>query len=184
MATTPHAYALTDLDTVKEALGIVTATDDNLLTRLINAVTDYAERHCGRRFKDTTYTDELYSGDGDYELILKQCPLTDTQAVIVKIDDVVVDAADYYTIKPEGVLHKNSGWATGIQNIKVTYSAGFAATPSDIEQACIELVGLIYKRAKNAELRSETIGSYAVTYADVKASPFAMDILNFYRKDI
>jgi len=183
MPTTPHTYALTDLTTVKEALGIVVATDDNLLTRLINSVTDYIENTCGRRFADTTYTDELYSGDADFELILKQYPLTATQAVSVKVADVLLAAADYYTIQPEGVLHKNSGWTRGIQNIKVTYSAGFAVIPSDLEQACIELVGLTYKRGKNAELRSETIGSYAVTYADIKASPVVAQTLELYKKE-
>jgi hypothetical protein len=53
---------------------------DSLLSTLITAVSDAVEKYCKRRFISTTY-DELYSGDGDRRLMLRQYPLQQVNSV-------------------------------------------------------------------------------------------------------
>ncbi len=75
----PHA--LTTATRVKERLSIpvLTTTWDNLLERLINGATDFIERMSGgRRYKETTYTSEVFSGgDGLQKMVtLNNFPVT------------------------------------------------------------------------------------------------------------
>lgn len=52
---------------------------DNLLIRMINQMTDWIERECGkRRFLQTLYNNEVYSAYGANQryLVTKQCPIT------------------------------------------------------------------------------------------------------------
>lgn len=82
-------YALTTLQRVKDRLSISTNNDnDALLTRLINSVTDYIERECGKsglekypndgHFVQKTYTNEVYSVHGSKQnrLVLRNAPVT------------------------------------------------------------------------------------------------------------
>ncbi len=179
-----YSYALASLAAVKDALGITSSDDDNLLTRQINAVTDYIESYCGRRFKDTTYTDEYYDGDGETDLILKQFPITDTAEISITFvsDDVetAVDNDDLEFYNDEGMIYYPR-WPRGRKNIKITYSAGYATIPADLAQACIELVATIHNRRKTGGAKSESIGDYSITYGDLEASPLAQKVIDFYR---
>ena len=62
-------YALVSLEDVKSFLGITTTTHDTLLTMIINMVTEQIETRCDRRFDDTEYEDQVYSGIGVKTLI-------------------------------------------------------------------------------------------------------------------
>lgn len=78
-------YALTTLQRIKDRLFDVNTTGtqptqfDNVLTRMINGVTDWVERECnGRRFVLTRYTNEIYSASTAKmkRLVLRQAPVT------------------------------------------------------------------------------------------------------------
>ena len=62
-----------------QALGGVSNVD-SLLGTLITAISDAVEKYCRRRFVSTTY-DELYSGDGDRRLLLRQYPIQQVNSV-------------------------------------------------------------------------------------------------------
>jgi hypothetical protein len=53
---------------------------DSLLSTLITAASDAVEKWCRRDFISTSY-DELYSGNGDRKLMLRQYPLISVQSV-------------------------------------------------------------------------------------------------------
>lgn len=60
-----------------------------------------------------------------------------------------------------------SGW---IRNLLVHYNAGFETIPDDLAQICNEMVAQAYRsRSVNRALKSETIGDYSYTLADVDA---------------
>lgn len=74
-------YALTSPQRVKDILfdtNSQTANYDDVLRRDINAVTDYIEGQCARRFVQTLYTNEVFSGVSykQRRLILRQFPIT------------------------------------------------------------------------------------------------------------
>ncbi len=76
--------AAKDLITLARAkqsnLLIVDSTQDALLQALITACSDAVEKYCRRRFLTHAY-DELYSGNGDRRLLLRQYPLQSVQSV-------------------------------------------------------------------------------------------------------
>jgi hypothetical protein len=53
---------------------------DALLQTLLTAASDAIEKYCRRDFLSTSY-DELYSGNGDRKLMLRQYPLVSVQSV-------------------------------------------------------------------------------------------------------
>src|SRR3990167_3667695 len=81
---TLQAYALTDSDRVKSRLGITGTAFDTVITIIIAGVTDLIEGECGGiRFKETTYTNEVYSiyGANQKFIQLKQAPVGTVTAV-------------------------------------------------------------------------------------------------------
>jgi len=177
MAESLVSYALISLADVKEGLGITDSSQDNLLTRYINQATDMIERFCnGRRFKQTTYTDEEYSGSETQYLDLKNYPVssitklerrTSSDYSVSDFDDI--DTSDYILNQANendyGQIYYPAGFLNGIRNYRVTYVAGYSAIPNDLEEACGKLVSYLLKTAnKNEGIKSETLGRYSVTY--------------------
>ncbi|HWG41748.1 MAG TPA: hypothetical protein VN688_03110 [Gemmataceae bacterium] len=76
--------AAKDLITSGRALQNIQAITDNsqnaLLATLITAYSDAIEKYCRRRFVSTVY-DELYNGNGDRRLLLREYPLQSVQSV-------------------------------------------------------------------------------------------------------
>src|SRR6516225_1187655 len=67
---------------------------DSLLSTLITSVSDAIQKWCRRDFVSTSY-DELYSGNGDRKLLLRQYPIISVQSVryqpvtVIKITNTV-----------------------------------------------------------------------------------------------
>jgi hypothetical protein len=141
------SYALTTLDRVKLAIGETTNTNDTLLEQFINRATDYFEARTGRRFAETTYTDELYDGKGD-KLFLREYPVTEllaanfsrrTGGTISSPTYTQVDADTYVKRLNAGFVQFLYGHAptvsnavvpdvasnTNVELFKVTYKAGY-----------------------------------------------------------
>ncbi|HEY7423032.1 MAG TPA: hypothetical protein VH682_02205 [Gemmataceae bacterium] len=55
-------------------------SNDALIATLITAYSDAIEKYCRRRFVSTSY-DELYDGNGDRRLLLRQYPIQSVQSV-------------------------------------------------------------------------------------------------------
>lgn len=71
-------YALTSVQRVKDLLGITDVDADAVLTRFINAASDFIQNTCnGRKFLQQTYTNEVYSASNTKQkyLVLRQCPV-------------------------------------------------------------------------------------------------------------
>jgi hypothetical protein len=57
-----------------------TSDENNTLGALVSACSAAIEKYCRRDFVQTTY-DELYSGNGDRRLFLRQFPIISIQSV-------------------------------------------------------------------------------------------------------
>lgn len=190
MAVTLLAYALTTLENVKESLSITASDDDDLLKRLINAATELIESETGRRFKKTDHEGELHDGEGQ-DLALTNYPILDsddseTDPVISHVYDSrgnsdVIDEDTYRYNKKIGNVFRSSGWPEGSDNISVDYTAGYETIPSDLEQACIELVSLTYNRRKSLGIKDESDGAYSISYADAQKSPQTQTVIELYK---
>jgi len=148
------SYSLTNLADVKESLGISSGdtSKDNLIIRNINKATRSIENYCGRRFKETTYTRELYYATQTDQLVLRQRPLTATTPIVFEIRDTGLNVTDWETIDSQlyfcdvGSPQGNAGvidllfFARGkAGRYAVTYSAGYSTIPEDLAEACVNL---------------------------------------------
>ena len=81
------------------------------------------------------------------------------------INDDRIDGDDYEV--NEDHIYYNGGFAEGHNNIRMTYYAGYAAIPGDIEAKCLELVKMGYE--KNKGVKTEKLGPYSITFFDSEA---------------
>lgn len=136
---------LTTLDKVKRFLNKdeTETTHDAVLQDLITAASAAVETYTARKFTQDSYT-ELYDGTGLPHLVLRQAPVASVTSV--KLDGQELPADDYAVYGQTGVLRRKTGyWPEGVQNIEVSYTAGYASVPPDVEQAAILLVAAWYK---------------------------------------
>lgn len=169
------SYALTNLADVKESLGIASAdtTKDNLITRKINQATRAIENYCGRRFLETTYTNEHYNATQIDQIILQQRPVTATTTFSLQIRDTLLNMDDWDTVDTNTYHVDNNPGLVDLlftavgkwMSYRVTYSAGYATIPEDLAEACVSLacyyvqnadgsdVGVLQKKEGQRELR-------------------------------
>ena len=185
-------YALVSLADVKEALGILDNSQDSYLTNLINRATDIIEKYCnGRRFKETTYTNETYDGNGSQFLNLKHYPISAITSLQWRSGDFSsnnwdsIDSSMYTYLDIEGEIYYTGVFSRGIRNYRVSYTAGYSTIPNDLQQACITLISYLKNQTKTSGMKSESLGEYSYTKDDdVQAtiSKLGLDeILNAYR---
>jgi hypothetical protein len=187
------SYALTTVTRQKEFLSITGTTYDTVLDRLIDSCTDWIESYCDRRFKQTTYTNELYRGRDAKILQLKNFPVNSSSTFTLERRDSTLNEGNYSAIGSElyvvdytsGIVRlvgaQDIGFSTmdSFRNIpgyyRVTYTAGYnydnAATflsttgAADLEYAVWKLVGAAFNQRKlSGNIESEKIGDYSVTY--------------------
>ena len=87
-----------------------------------------------------------------------------------------------YVFSPTQLAIRGYYFTRRVQNVVITYSAGFAETPPDIAQACIELVALRYRERTRIGEISKSVGSgETVTYAQKDMSLPITTLLQQYR---
>lgn len=181
---------LTTLATLKADLGITTTDDDTLLGLKIDQASAAIVSYCGREFAQETVVETL-PAYGGMNILLTRTPVTTITSITY--DSATVPAADYTLIEPTiGTVYNKSGWndtrasLTGISGIKssrsgeylytATYTGGYilpgmAGTrdlPHDIENACLQLAGMMYfNRKRDLGLKQESVSNvYSRTYSD------------------
>mgnify|MGYP001581667557 CR=1 FL=1 len=163
--------ALSQVADVKESLGIDNGvtTHDNMIIRLINAASDAIENYCNRTFASATYTNEEYDGTGANYLVLRQYPITSISSLDFLTSGYdspsweTIDS-DLYSFNADGRLYYKATFTRGFQNWRVTYVAGYSATPDDVAEACVAYVVYSYKKSKSAGIKSERLGEYSVEW--------------------
>lgn len=180
-------YALTTRARLMDFMGVssVTETQGNVLDRIIDSVTEYIENYCGFRFKKTTYTDEVYDGDGSGMLNLKNFPLVSGESFSLSYRNSVLNEGSYTAVSDNsfrvdnasGVVYGMGGYTftSGRGLYKATYTAGYDfdnattflsdTTAGAIEYACWKLCASAYNNRKQSQgVQSERLGDYAVSY--------------------
>lgn len=159
MAVTAAANALATVANVKYVAGIAqtdTTKDDRIQT-LINLLSGRIEDWCGRKFISQTFTDQVYDGQRDCDLFLKQYPIVSITAV--SVDGVALTAGEladeenFLAYAEEGYIWRSSGWFAKRRGIEITYVAGYATIPTGLQMACVEwAIILLEGRMKDAQV--------------------------------
>ncbi len=165
----PHA--LTTLSRIKSRLNIPTTNFDDLLTELINAATDYIESACGgRRFKETPYVYEIYSGGPDRRsyIVLRNYPVTVLASLEFRAGmqsnpnwtAFVLDTFELVEDGKLGLIRVYGGLPRGTNNIRASYTAGYKidftqegtanhTLPFDLSDLCERLTIRFFKKRES-----------------------------------
>ena len=178
---------LTTLATVRGYLPTIDPTDiqfDDLLTRLITAVSTQFTTDSGRVLASATAT-ETYSGLGGQRLTPKRWPITAVTSVYIDGELVperpAVGEAGW-VIDEETSLCFDGYWLTqGLQNVELTYTAGYTVIPADVEQACIKMVCLQFSDRNRIGQNSRAIAGDSVNYADAPVLAYWRSVVDAYR---
>lgn len=181
---------LTTLDDVKAWLktgqGAFPDTDDALLARLITGASRFIESWLGRQIALTDWQ-EVRDGTGGQRLAFANVPVS--TVLFLAIDGLAIPPASTdggwgagYVFTPTELALRGYVFTRRAQNVVVTYTAGYATTPPDIAQACIELICQRYKERTRIGGVSRAIGgSETVTYAQQDMSDDLRLLLSQYR---
>jgi hypothetical protein len=185
------SHALVSLQDTKTYLGTTSLSDDQIKL-YINVATDMIETATGRRFKQTTYTDQVFDGNGENEVLLPQYPvisftsLGKNGAHNNSADWEVVGAEDYWRSDDEGRLIGVNRFYKGVGNYRATYVAGYASIPYDLQFAAMKLVKLLEDDERAAGLVSERLGDHSVTFekgsASLEQDPMISKVISKYRR--
>lgn len=168
-------YALTDVASVKETLGISGSSQDNLIRRKINQATDLIESYCnlsyGHHFAQTTYTNEEYDGTGSDQLILKMRPVTsltsfqtrDSSENTNDWDDD--DTERYFLDEGAGVIDLLSNQNLNWNRYRVSYVAGYNPIPAALSEACVTLAAFWVDNATSGtNVKKKQEGARSIEY--------------------
>jgi len=163
---------MADLITVaeyKDAEGLRGEKDDDRLAVIVPQVSDLVKKYCGISFIDyySSSKTETFSIDDNYTttIIMSESPLVAVSAV----QERTSYSGDYKTLttgnyeyfvdtESDAVIRttKNgepSSWAKGVGAVKITYTAGYASTPKDLQLALFDLVNY-YMKDEHKERRT------------------------------
>lgn len=164
-------------------------TDDALLTRLVTAASQYIQTWLNRRIAIADYL-EVRDGTGGQRLQFACFPVS--AVLSLTIDGIAIPPAAPpspaagvsagYVFSPTQLSVRGYYFTRRAQNVVFSYTAGYAATPPDIAQACIELVALRYReRSRIGEVSRAVGGGETVTYSQKDMSAGITTLLQQYR---
>lgn len=190
---TTNTLVGTDLDLVKAFLGIAETDNDHdqLLNFFVNAASANCNKYTNRLLKARDLT-EYYSGNGKNVLFVNNYPINSITSLYDDTDrnygSETEITSDYYEILPENdkcmVVYVDSNFNEGFNNIKIIYNAGYVTIPSDLQQACLEIIAYMYKNSEEGRmgLSSRNIGEGSIAIDVVDMPRFSSKILNQYRR--
>lgn len=192
------ANALVDLVTLTQAKTYLGATSanvpaDSLLGDLITGVSEQIQSYLSRNIPSQTYTVTL-NGNGQDRISLPNTPITAVLALsvdgVAKSPAVNATAAGY-VFSDTQVMLRGDRFSRGVQNVALTYTAGFAVIPPDLVNATLEgLSAVVQSLSRDPGVRSEKAGDTGYTYGgtDINAlanlclTPNVTAILNQLRR--
>ncbi len=163
---------------VKTHLSITGTDKDAVLTAIVAG----AEANVVRLAKDagillvTEEVSEQLDGADSERLILSYRPVVAVSGVWVSEARSFTDAAKiaetaYVVYARTGILRRVDGddFPEGVQNVKVTYHAGYGeAAPADLTEGIVLLAAAIYGQVGKEGLSGERIGDYSYTVASLQ----------------
>ena len=180
---------------VKSYMGIATATDtwDTEIGNLVTRIQALAEMYCDRKFEQDTYsytgddkdTDRaVYDGDGTNLLITKEWPII--SVTTVRINETAIDESTsiyntgwFIRSKEKGFIGlRGYNFSGGIQNIELTYSAGYATVPTDLVQALIEECAIKVREGP----KDHQLGVSSIAAADGSIAMLTVEDLSAHTK--
>lgn len=175
---------LTTLANVKQYMNLSSIGDDALLSNLITRTSLMIENFIDRSVLAGARS-EVRDGHGNRRMFLSDSPVTAASSVVVdgvSIPAAATSTANGYRIVQNSIVLNGYTFTVGYANVSISYTAGYAAVPSDIEQACIETVALAYKRKDHVDVSSKSLGGETISFITSDLTPSARTSLFSYKR--
>ena len=168
MSLSPDPADLTIVANLESWLGLtnVAAPIPDQLQRLVTAVSNWMQTWMSRTIRSMAYT-ETQDGHGGNRLVLGNAPVTAVSSVV--IDGQTIPPSPGFgqagfVFTSTAVILTGYAFNRGDANVVVSYTGGFAATPPDLEQACLELCSLRWKERDRIGHMSKTLAGETVAF--------------------
>jgi len=190
-----NSNALVTLANAKTFLGITDGSFDTEIERLINSASQSIERITTRILVNATHT-EFHDGRRTNLIQPRQWPITGGASPNGKpeifLDDgtgdfpaaTALDDSEYFVHELDTQIVKiNGNWPLGYRNIKIIYTAGYgvggdsAAMPSDLEDACLQYVGWMYRMNNDRRLGLDSKTKLGETVRFTQGIPDFIELL-------
>lgn len=162
------------------------AVDDALLVRLITAASVTMQQWMNRTIPLQAYT-ENRNGQDTRAIMLSNYPLVTVISVVIDGVAIALAAGNLnvytgYAFDQTSIYLAGYKFTRGFQNVSLAYTAGFAITPIELSQACIDLVCFRYRERDRIGMTSKAMAGETTSYtvADFPKSTLAM--MNNYKK--
>ena len=161
----------------------------------MSAASAWITQYCSRNFVGVVSCSEIRTGNGNREMYLADSPVASITSLTIDTQVIPAQPADgqpgYFLIPSSDVLGSKvlalecyTFCRSRHRNVRVSYTAGWAAVPLEIEQACIELVSSQYKRGSRDPMQdSETSAGQQTLHFRSDLVPTSIKrILDMYQK--
>ena len=155
---------MADLITVneyKDAEGLRGEKDDDRLAVIVPQVSDLVKKYCGVSFLDYYSTNkvETFTIEDNYTstIIVSESPLVSINKVEERTSysddyqELLTTKYEYYIDEEaDAIIRTNTSgnpisWKKGVGAVRITYKAGYASTPKDLQLALFDLVNYYIK---------------------------------------
>lgn len=186
------ANDLTTLDSVKAWIPVTNTNDDDLLTALVTRVSTFVQSWLNRTIALQPYV-EVRNGQGNPVMLTQNYPIG--SVALLTIDGLTIpprpplgpgtfSGLAGYTFDVNALYLSGYTFCRGFQNVVINYATGFAAVPTDLEQAVNMIIADWYKtqRGSAVGVQTQSIESQSVTFVRESIPDAALAILQQYRK--
>ena len=165
---------LVTLQDYKDAEGIQNPKEDARIQALVSPVSELVKTYCGTSFVDFFSNNKVEDFDIYWDtpaVQLTECPVVSIVSVQERdgydqsYSTLTTGAYEYYLdTRTDSVVRTNESgkrlnWKHGVAAVKVTYRAGYSATPADLRLAIFDLI-TYYLRDEHKERR--TLGGASI----------------------
>ena len=129
---------------------------------------------------------EIYDGNDSDRLLPRQFPIITVTAV--NVDNIPIQQAPSpvaagFLWDGRRILLRGFRFNRGLQNVQLSYTAGYSSVPLDLKQAAIEAFALTYRqRIRIGEKSNSMSGQITIAFDMSDVPPRSMSVFNQYRR--
>src|SRR5260370_465763 len=129
---------------------------------------------------------ETYDGNNSDRLLPRFFPLISVTSV--SVDNVAITQSTLCTLSgfvwdSRRIMLRGFTFLRGIQNVQVSYTAGYSIVPLDLKQSAIEAFALAYRHRTHIGDKSNSMGGQVTMAFDMsEIPPRSLAVFNQYRR--